>query len=129
MGIVGCLMMTAFVVYGLYRFVASRSARARFFHETWATLQSPRTLLFVLWASLGPLCLLIFFWGVLIPPLGRIKLGELELWQAAGLCALAWCIAWWATLLVTDHVRNQRLRRDRQLRSQKSASSRERNFA
>jgi hypothetical protein len=111
MGMLICLMMTAFVVYGLFWFVVSHEARMRFFQELWALFRSPRTFLFVLWSFSGAGCCLAFFWGLLIPPLGRIKIGGLELWQLAGVGALAWAVMNFAYLLVDDYLRTRRLRK------------------
>jgi hypothetical protein len=111
MGMLICLMMTAFVVYGLFWFVVSHEARMRFFQELWALFRSPRTFLFVLRNFTGALCCLVFFWGLLIPPLGRVKIGELTLWAAAGIGALAWVVLNFAYVLVADYRRTRRLRK------------------
>jgi hypothetical protein len=111
MGMFFGLVMTAFVVYGLYRFVTSRRARALFFQQLGALFQSPLTFLFVLWSFTGALCFLAFFWGLLIPRLGRIKIGELELWQAAGIGALGWGATMFVYLFVADYRRTRRLRK------------------
>jgi hypothetical protein len=111
MGMIVGLMMTGFVVYGLYRFLVSRTARTRFFQELRELIRSPRGFLVILWQLTGPLCFLAFFWGLLIPPLGRFKIGELALVQAAGLGALMWWVTLFAYLLVADYRRTRRLRK------------------
>jgi hypothetical protein len=111
MGMFFGLLVTAFVVYGLFWFVVSHQARMRFFQELSALFRSPRTFLFALWSFSGAGCVLAFFWGVLIPPLGRIKIGGLELWQAAGIGALVWLATMFAYMLVADYRRTRRLRK------------------
>jgi hypothetical protein len=44
-------------------------------------------------------------------PLGRIKIGELEIWQAAGIGALVWGVTNFAYQLVDDYRRTRRLRK------------------
>jgi hypothetical protein len=112
MGMFFGLVMTWFLVWGLYRFASSRTARATFFRETYKTLRSPRELLFVLWAFTGAGAGLVFFWGVLAPVFGRIKVGAtLELWSTAGLVALLWFASLVAYLSVKEYRDVRRRRR------------------
>src|SRR5689334_13043725 len=89
------LLLTAMVIYGLYQFAASPTVRAKLLRE-FVQLPSRFAVAFV-----GAALVLIFFWGVLVPPFGAIKVPisdhkHLELWQVSGIGAVIWMIVFWS---------------------------------
>lgn len=87
MGALVALMLTGFIVVGIYKFFTQSDARRNFLAEC---AEAPFESAFVfLWVACG----LTFFWGVFVPPLGTIKIMILgtrrELWAVAGIASLA----------------------------------------
>lgn len=82
MAFVFSILMSGFVVYGLYRLTRSPEARRNFFRET---VDDPLSSAFV---GVWVLCWMMFFWGIFIPPLGELPLFGLKVWQVGGIGSL-----------------------------------------
>lgn len=86
MGAIIAVMMTGIGVFGIYNLFTKPDFRRSLFGEFMA---SPvvMTFIFALCA-----CMLLFFWGVFVPPLGTIKImifgKHRELWAVAGIASL-----------------------------------------
>jgi hypothetical protein len=94
-GFIVGLLLTAMAIYGLYRYAVSATVRAMFLREF---VRSPGRFAV---AFVGGALVMIFFWGVLIPPFGTIKVPisdhkHLELWQVGGIGAVTWMIVFWS---------------------------------
>lgn len=88
MGAIGALVITWLVCRGIYSLTKYPDSRLKFLTDL---KKSPITLLatYVLCALF-----LIFFWGVMIPSFGELKVGKILLWQFAGLgCLVGMVIA------------------------------------
>jgi hypothetical protein len=81
------IIVTWFAAFGVYKLFTRPHFRKELAGEFF---KSPVELPFVL-AVCG--CFLLFFWGVMIPPFGSIKLWifgkRVELWAAAGIASVA----------------------------------------
>jgi ABC-type Fe3+ transport system permease subunit len=82
-----CIAFTGVLLWGAFRFLTSGSFR-KDVQAGWKkeATESPWGVAFVVvWMA----CILVFFWGVMIPPFGEIAtpLAKLRVWQVAGIGA------------------------------------------
>lgn len=83
MGAIMALILTGMVAVGIWKGLTNREARRGYAKEFGAApLES---MLVAAWCA----CILVFFWGVFVPPFGTIKLdilgAKMELWSLGGI--------------------------------------------
>ena len=85
--IAGCILTVA-MIWGVYSFVTDPKARVNITKEF---RDDPALSAFTMF---GTLSCMVFMWGVFVPVVGEISLNGrrdgLKIWQAVGLCCLAW---------------------------------------
>lgn len=97
MGAIVALVLTAMVGVGVWKLFADPEARKRYAAEFNGA--PGESLLVFAWVG----CILIFFWGVFVPPFGSIGISiigrKMEIWSLGGIGAGVGFVVW----LVVNH--------------------------
>lgn len=92
MGFIAGLVLTGVMLYGAYCYVSDAEWRKDLHKEL---AESP---LYCLWVSFGALCVLTFFWCLLIPSFGYARISQIgswnvRVWHATGIGAILWFLS------------------------------------